>query len=1156
MNPKATKLILAVWVLSLVFAVPLRAQVAGATLSGTITDATGAVIANAQISAKNTATTLVSSTTTNSDGFYSIPNLLPAEYQITISAPGFSTKQTTLTLTVGAKQVLNLAMAVGQAQQVVQVTEQAPTIQLATSTISDNVEGAEVRDLPLNGRDWGSLATLQPGVASVRTQEQVTQVGSHARGLGMQLTIDGARPTQNTYRLNGVVINDYSNAGPGSVLGQNLGVDAIQEFSVLTSNYTAEYGYTSGGVINAITRSGTNQFHGSAYEFLRNSALDAADFFENANGLKKAEFRRNQFGGSAGGPIKKDKIYVFGDYEGLRQSKGISHTAHTPSPNARVGILNDGLPAPGTCPGNSALPTPQSNACVDPEIAKFFTFYPTPNAGLIGQGDTGNYAFSGAQVVPENYYTFRGDVKLSDKDNLNASYYYDHSSFTQPDALNQVSDQFVVGRQGGAIEETHIFSPALSNTVRLGYSRSYGDGQLTPTAINPAAADPAFGMAPGFFAPRINPVGGLTGFQGGLRGQSVQNYTQQTFQEYDDAVLNIGTHNLKFGGSLIRLHEDLFAPFTEDGNVTFSSLRNFLANVPLRASPPPNIAALSPHYNRDWIIGVYVQDDWKIRPNLTLNIGLRYEMATIPSEKYGRIANLPTIESDPGAGVFNHAYFPHNPTAKNFEPRLGFAWDPFHNGKTAVRGGFGLFDALPLPYELVINNAQTSPFHVAPIISGPPAGSFPLGIAALTTNPPAAAQVWNYVDTNIKRNYIYQYNLNIQHQITPNTTVTVAYAGSRGIHNPFQTDEINTVFPTKIGNRWLFPVVPSRLDPSGLIPTGTPVVCSSPLAVPPVGTCANVAGTPIGIVPGQIVNPNVAEIQTTLWQSMSYYNALQVQVEKRISHGLQATASFTWGKTMDTSSGSFAGDNFAADVTPTIPWWDLKITRGLSDFHVGRNLTLNVLYELPVPASFHGPARFLAAGWQLGTILQASDGVPLWPLNGIEGDPMGQLNSEPLAIPDRLTGGGCSSLINPGNPNNYIKAQCLVNAQAPAGFNLANCDQAFVPNFAANNPGQSLPANTCINLIGNLGRNSIIGPGLINVDYSMVKNTKIPKISESFNVQFRAEFFNVLNHPNFAPPVNNLEAIDPTGKPTPGFGQITNLQVPSREIQFALKFIW
>lgn len=1151
MSFKAFGLVLGLSALLLVNSSPLPAQVAGAALTGTITDASGGAIANAQISAKNLATDLVTTTTTNSDGFYNIPNLLPADYQVTVSAPGFGTKQTNITLTVGAKQVLNLPLAVGQAQQVVQVTEQAPTIQLATSTMSENVEGAEVRELPLNGRDWGSLATLQPGVASVRTQEQVTQVGSHARGLGMQLTIGGARPTQNTYRLNGVVINDYSNAGPGSVLGQNLGVDAIQEFSVLTSNYTAEYGYTSGGVINAITRSGTNQFHGSVYEFLRNSALDAADFFENANGLKKAEFRRNQFGGSAGGPIWKDKIYIFGDYEGLRQSKGISHTAHTLSPNARLGILNDGQAAPTTCPGNSVLPTPQSNACVDPTIAKFFTFYPVPNAGLVGAGDTGNYAFSGAQVVPENYYTFRGDVKLSDKDNLNASYYYDRSSFTQPDALNQVEDQFIVGRQGGAIEETHVFSPQLSNTIRLGYSRSYGDGQLTPKAINPAAADPALGMLPGFFAPRINPVGGLTGFQGGLRGQSVQNYTQQTFQEYDDAVFNFGTHNLKFGGSLIRLHEDLFAPFTEDGNGTFSSMRNFLANIPLRASPPPDIASLSPHYNRDWIIGFYVQDDWKMRSNLTLNLGLRYEMATIPSEKYGRIANLPTIESDPGTGVFNRSYFPHNPTTKNFEPRLGFAWDPFHKGTTAVRGGFGLFDALPLPYELVINNAQTSPFHVAPILSNPGQGTFPFQIPALTTSPSPAAQVWNYVDTNIKRNYVYQYNLSIQHQFIGNTTLTVAYAGSRGIHNPFQTDEINTVFPFKVGNRWLFPLVPN----SGSTPSAL-VVCSQPLAAPPVGTCANLAGTPTGIVPGRVVNPNVAEIQTTLWQAMSYYNALQMQVQKQLSHGLQITGSFTWSKTMDTSSGSFAGDNFAADVTPTIPWWDLRITRGLSDFHVGRNLTLNILYELPVMTRFHGPASWLASGWQVGTILQASDGVPLWPLDGIEGDPMGQLNSEPLAIPDRVP--GCK-LTNPGNPNNYINANCLTNAIAPPGFTGPCQTAGFVPpNLGATPPDPGNPGipGTCINLVGNLGRNSIIGPGLINVDFSMVKNTKVPKISENFNVQFRAEFFNILNHPNFAPPVNNLEAFDPSGNLTPGFGQITNLQVPSREIQFALKFIW
>src|SRR5690349_1899804 len=411
-----------VLILGLAAALPMRAQVAGATLSGTVTDTSGAVIVNAQVSVKNLATGVVQSTTTNTDGFYNVPNLLPGNYQVTFVAKGFATKAAAATLTVGMKQLLNASLAVGETQQRVDVTEQAPSVDLATSTISGVVEGSEVRELPLNGRDWASLATLQPGVATVRTQEAVTQVGSHARGLGMQMTIDGNRPTQNTYRLNGVIINDYSNAGPGSVLGQNLGVDAIQEFSVLTNNYTAEYGFTSGGVINAITRSGTNDFHGSAYEFIRNSALDAANFFENAGGLKKAAFRRNQFGGSAGGPIWKDKVFIFGDYEGLRQSKGIPHIANVLSPEARAGKLGD--------PNTGA---PQSPITVDPNIAKFLVFYPAVNDGLISPGNgsacdqvtvicnTGRYAFSGAQVVPENYYTARTDVKFSDKDSLNGS---------------------------------------------------------------------------------------------------------------------------------------------------------------------------------------------------------------------------------------------------------------------------------------------------------------------------------------------------------------------------------------------------------------------------------------------------------------------------------------------------------------------------------------------------------------------------------------------------------------------------------------------------------------------------------------------------------------------------------------------------------------
>jgi len=306
-----------------------------------------------------------------------------------------------------------------------------------------------------------------------------------------------------------------------------------------------------------------------------------------------------------------------------------------------------------------------------------------------------------------------------------------------------------------------------------------------------------------------------------------------------------------------------------------------------------------------------------------------------------------------------------------------------------------------------------------------------------------------------------------------------------------------------------------------------------------------VSSTTNAIVPGQLINANVAQIQTTLWSSLSYYNSLQAQVEKRLSHGLQVLSSFTWSNTIDTSSGSFAGDNFASNLSAITPWWDLRIVRGLSDFNVGRNLTVNVLYDVPTPKAFSGPAGWIARGWQLGGIVQASSGVPVWALSGIGGDPMGQLNSAPIAIPDRLP--GCT-LTNPSSGRHgslqYINPACFVNAQAPdQNFYNTHCDKSF-----------AFP--TCINLLGNLGRNTVVGPGLVNVDFSMVKNTKVPKISENFNVQFRTEFFNVFNRANCAPPLDNLQSLDGSGNPVPGFGQLTSLQVPSREIQFALKFTW
>jgi hypothetical protein len=1124
------QLVLVTLTFGMLMSLPIYSQVTGGTFTGRITDPSGAFIPNAQITTRDSATGVTVTTTTNPDGIYTVSNLRPATYEISVTAVGFQTAvQSGLTLTVGAVQVLNIAMRVGKVTEKLEITGEAPAIELGTSSLDNTVESATIKELPLNGRDWASLALLQPGVVQVKTQDTVSNPGGHARGLGMQMSIDGQRPSQNVYRINGIIVNDYSNAGPGNVLGANLGVDAIQEFSVLTSNYSSEYGYTSGGVINAITRSGTNQFHGNAYEFLRNSALDAPNFFDDYNHVQKPPFKRNQFGGSAGGPIKKEKIFIFGDYEGLRQNKGVTQTAFTPSPNARLGLLNDAN-------GNPLPPI-----TVDPNVQNVLTaFYPLPNAGLIGpSNNTGTYVVAGQQKVIDNFVTARGDVKFSGKDGLNSFWYYDRSSYSKPDALNTQLKGFGTYRQGASLEESHVVSNRMINNVRLGYSLSTVNN-ADVAAIVPAWLDHSFGILPSSFEPQIasvNSGGGVGGVSSlpTFNTQGNENFTGETFQVYDDASYIVGTHNLKFGAMFLRDHEDVFFWNFANGTVSFSTLADFLQDIPFKAqSPgvPPFVTGISPHHNRASIIAGYIQDDWQKRPGLTINLGLRYEMSTIPTETDGKIQVMKTLFTNPGncqldshgnanCPGFYKSYFQSNPTTKNFEPRIGFSWDPFRSGKTAVRGGFGIFDALPLPYELALNNAQTSPFTPTIILTNPPQGSFPHGLANLflgcpTCIPPSSSKAWQYVQPNPKRNYILQYNLNIQRQVASSNTVTLAYAGARAFHNPFQTDEFNTVFPFKTSAGWLFPN-----------PVGSGVINPSATS----------------IVPGQLINANVGELGGgVVWTSQSWYDSLEVRWEQRMRHGLQWEASFTWGKALDTSSGSFAGDNYAGDVTPTIPWWDPRITKGPADFDLRRNLVLNGLWQVPAP-SLSGLKGWIAGGWEVGSVIELQDGVPIWPLDGIEGDPMGQLNSEPLAIPDRV----CSSMTNPGRVQ-YLKANCLINAVAPslAFYNAAppfGCDHKF-------------PYPTCINLLGNLGRNSIIGPGLVNVDFSLVKNDHIKRVSENFNIQFRAEFFNILNHVNFAPPISNLEAIDASGNPVPGFGQITTTQTDSREIQFGVKIIW
>jgi hypothetical protein len=985
-------------------------------------------------------------------------------------------------------------MQVGTVTRTVEVTGEAPVVQLTSSAVSAEVNATTVRELPLNGRSWTDLASLQPGVAVIQTQVSIfTGSPRGTRGFGDEITVAGARPQQNNYRIDGASINDYSNGAPGSVLGGNLGVDAIQEFSVLTSNYSSEYGRSSGGVINAITRSGTNEFHGSMYEFLRNSALDARNFFDAA---KIPPFRRNQFGADAGGPIRKDKLFIFGDYEGIRQSKGITNVDTVPSVAARSGTL---CSAPDTTPACTPTPIPGG---VDPSAQKYLPFFPPPNAGIVPgtNGDIGRLTVPAQQVITQNFFTVRGDDKISEKDSLAATYLRDYALYNSPDPLNAALLSSKTNRHIAILEETHIFSSTLVNAARIGYSREAVISGTGTAAINPVANDPSLSAVPGNFAVETL-VGSLTPIES-VTSPGRHDVTWNSFQGYDDAFWTHGTHSLKFGGAVERMQMNMLFASNPSGSFTFSTLSRFLTNNPNRFKLGfPNTE--KPRGLRQTLFGLYVQDDWRARRNLTVNIGLRWEMTTVLTEAQGKLTTLINI-TDPTPHLGSPLY--SNPTLRDFAPRVGFAWDPFHNGKTAVRGGFGVFDVLPLPYQFFLGQGTSFPFFEQGQVNKLKQGTFYTGGVPLVT---LASVRQAFVEQHPHRSYVMQWNLNLQRELAPNLTALVGYAGSRGVHQAVRTDDIDIVIPMKTPFGYLFPS--------------------------PVGT-------------GKKLNLNFGNIPSTFYAGDSFYDALEVGIQKRMSHGVQIQGSFTWGKSIDTSSAPVAGDQYSNSIS-SLPWYDLKSARGPSDYNIGRILVINGTWQVPSPKSFSGPERWITSGWELGMIYKASDGVPFTATWGTDGDPQGLNSNDPWAFPNRLTGPGCGSLTNPGNPNHYIKTECFAIPTAPSlAFYKANCD-----------PKLGNPALLqCFNLRGNAGRNILTGPGLSNLDFSVFKNNYVGRISETFNVQFRAEFFNILNRANFAVPLThaNTDIFDSTGAGTGVAGLLTSTTTTAREIQFALKLSW
>ena len=1037
-------------------AVSLHAQVAGARISGTVRDNTGAVISGAQVAIKDTASDLTRELVTNQSGVYSAPNLSPGPYTVTASAKGFNTEvRTGLTLAVSADVALNFVMAVGSASQSINVQGTTPAVEMNNANLSGVINGQTVRELPLNARDWTQLAALEPGVAQIRTQTVPTDFLIRGnRGLGMQLAVSGGRPQQNNYRLDGISINDYSNSGPGSALGNDFGVDAIQEFSVITANAQADYGRTSAGVINAVTRQGANTLHGSVYEFLRNSALDARNYFDPAT---IPPFRRNQFGAALGGPIRKDRTFFFGDYEGLRQDQSVTQLAVVPTEAARNGQLVAGT------------------VTVSPLVKPYLALFPLPTSNI--KGDTGTFTSITQQIGNQNFFITRIDHEFSPNDLLHGTYMFDDATLTSPDLFQTVVSGTSTRRQFATAEYTKIFTPAFVSAFRAGLSRVHADIMKPVNTLFPFAGDPGNGFVPG------SPVGsigitGLSTYTGGPGAGGEVNYTFNSIQAYDDLTWTKGIHSFKFGANVERLQDDVLGTSQRNGTFTFSSLANFLMDKPLAFTAALAGGEVAPYDLRQTIVGAYFEDDVRLVPNFTVNLGLRYEMATVPTEVHGRLTNLRNItDAAPHLG----SPFFYNPTYRNFEPRIGFSWDPFHSGRTAVRGAFGIYDVLPLTYQFAVALYSAAPFFErSTISSGLPAGSFPNTAFTLLT--PSQLK-YQYIDSYPKRNYVMNWNLNIQQQLAKNLVATIAYVGSHGVHQPFQIQDANIVLPTSL----------------------TPAGYSWP--------------TPMGS--GTRVNPTAGQITALLWNGSSVYDALQIHVIRQMTKTLQFGASYTFGKSIDTSSASVVGDQFLNSVQ-NLPWFNASLNRGLSDFDIRHNAVFNAIWQLPGPRDQSG-VRWFVSGWQIGGIYQISSGVPFTPKIG--GDPLGLKTSYPFDFPDRIFGPSCESAVNPGDPVNYIKTQC----------------------FSFPNPATR---------IGNAGRNSLIGPGLSSFDFSLSKNNHVKRISETFNIQFRAEFFNLLNHTNFEPPVANNTLFGANGAAVTTAGLITRTSTSSRQIQFALKLTW